>query len=107
MTNRSTSGMHSLRPIPPLLSFGALFSLGVGVSAPTSNPSHTALPPLWEKEAPFLPHHWQLLPYESYLLLYLPLHHVSMSASRHFRLPVTSHQSRTTSHNSRGQRLEL
>src|SRR5208283_1766065 len=31
------------------------------------------------------PHHWQLLPYESYPLPYLPLHHVSMSARRHFR----------------------
>src|SRR5208282_1140447 len=30
------------------------------------------------------PHHWQLLPYESYALQYLPLHQVSMSARRHF-----------------------
>jgi uncharacterized protein (UPF0332 family) len=30
------------------------------------------------------PHHWQLLPYESYPPQYLPLHYVSMSAGRHF-----------------------
>ena len=41
-----------------------------------------------------LPRHGQLLPYESYQLQYVPLHHVSMSARRHFRLPVTSHGSR-------------
>jgi|SRR5208337_778178 len=66
----------------------------------TSCEGHLRNSPGWGQRALSPPHHGQLLPYESYPLRYLPLHYVSMSARRHFRLPVTSHKSR-------GQRLEL
>ena len=75
----------------PLLPFPAHLPLSPTIPALTGTspvspivPALTQTPGGGGHTTPFLLRHGQLLPYESYQPQYVPLHHVSMSARRHF-----------------------